>query len=169
MPGKPATLNANNKVVRMRFRLPQVPCDESVCAIDGSEQMRYWGLSYVDLNPDPEGYVTLIITFGTPLPAHVTAENGYSVVSLPVSDIRLVTLRNILPAADFACAIDNVPYNSNEHNASGGYMGEYVPFVDFPFVSLLPTAASPYVQPDSCQAVPPAAASAKAPTSRRRR
>lgn len=166
--GKPGTLNGRNKVIRMRFRLPTLPCAGRSCALTGAEEMRYWGLSFVegertvvasisdlDLRPDDHGYVTLIITFGTALPAHVTAANGYSVVQLPLSDARLVTLRNILPAPTFRCAVGNVPFKTNEYNANGGYMGEYAPFVDFPFVTQLPAVAEPYLQAGTCD--PPAA------------
>lgn len=162
--GKPAALNSKGKVMRMRFRLPAMPCRDRTCALTGSEQMRYWGLSFVEgertvaasisdleLKRDPDGYVTLIISFGTELPAHVTAANGYSVVQLPERDLRLATLRNILPAPDFACSVNNVPFKTNEYNSNGGYMGEYAPFVDFPFASSLPTVAEPYHQPGTCE------------------
>lgn len=167
MPGKPATLNSKNKVMRMRFKLPTLPCQERVCAISGDEEMRYWGMSIVegnstviaslsdlDLTPEPDGYVTLIFTFGTALPPHVNAANGYSVVSLPVSDMRQVTIRNILPAETFKCQIDNVPIKTNEHHANGGYMGEYIPYVDFPFASVLPEPSNRYDHPDSCELPP---------------
>ena len=162
--GKPATLNSRNKVMRMRFRLPTMPCHARSCPLTGTEEMRYWGLSFVegertvtasvsdlDLNPDANGYVTLILSFGTVLPPHVTAANGYSIVALPAGDPRLVTLRNILPAPNFPCSIDNVPFKTNEHNANGGYMGQYVPFVDFPFASQLPPTAVPFVQAGNCE------------------
>lgn len=163
--GKPEVINGNGQVWRMRMRLPRLPCRQEACVLDGSEELRYWGISFVegertvvatisdlDVHPDPEGYVTLIISFGTPLPDHVTPENGYSVVHLPPRDLRLVTLRNILTAADFPCAIGNVPFKANEHHANGGYLGEYAPFLDFPVAANLPLEAVPRVQGGSCAA-----------------
>lgn len=160
---KPATLNAAGKVMRMRFRLPQTPCRDEACALTGNEQMRYWGLSFVvgertvagsisdlDVNPNASGYVDLIITFGTPLPAWVTPANGYSVVEMAPDDIRLVTLRNILPGPGFGCAVNNVPFKTNEHHSNGGYMGEYAPFVTLPDAATLPQNAVPLVQGGDC-------------------
>lgn len=161
--GQPSTLNANGRVMRMRFRLPAMPCGERVCALTGLEGLRYWGLSFInasrtvvaslsdlDLRPDADGYVTLILSFGTSLPAHVHAANGYSVAHLPATSLHQVTLRNILPSATFACALDQVPFASSEHTAAGGYMGEYVPYVDFPIAAGLPASASPHVQTGNC-------------------
>ena len=161
--GQPAMLNARGQVMRMRFRLPTMPCQARVCPLTGGEDLRYWGLSLVnaartvvaslsdlDLHPDVNGYVTLILSFGTSLPAQVQASNGYSVVRLPPTTLRQFTLRNILPSAAFRCAIGKVPFSSSEHTAAGGYMGEYVPFVDFPLASTLPASAAPYVQAGSC-------------------
>lgn len=67
-----------------------------------------------------------------------------------MSNIERITLRNILPAETFDCGIDNVPFKTNEYHGNGGYMGEYVPTVDFPFVNILPLMAMPYIQADSC-------------------
>lgn len=164
---KPAALNAAGKVMRMRFRLPQTPCRERSCALSGSEQMRYWGLSFVvgertvahsisdlDVNPNASGYVDLIITFGTPLPAWVTPANGYSVVSMAPEDIRLVTLRNLVPGPGFICEVGNVPFKSSEHHSNGGYLGEYAPYVTLPDAATLPQSAVPLIQGGNC--TPPA-------------
>lgn len=161
--GQPATLNSRGQVMRMRFRLPTMPCRARVCATGGSEAMRYWGLSFVnaqrtvvaslsdlDVTPDAQGYVTLILNFGATLPAHAVAANGYSVVNLTATSLRQVTLRNILPSANFRCGLEHVPAAQSEHTAAGGWMGEYVPVVDFPTAAALPTLAQPLVQADSC-------------------
>lgn len=161
--GAPAQLNLEGKVMRVRFRLPQVPCDAPSCALTGSEQLRYWGLSFVegerhvfasisdlDVNPDENGYVNLIITFGTPLPPRISKLYGYSVLELPVVPLRLLTLRNIVPSTSFSCAIDVVPFNTNEHNDQNGYLGEYAPFIDYLLPMSLPLNAVPRVEAGSC-------------------
>lgn len=165
--GQPAALNGAGQVMRMRFRLPALPCRERVCALTGLADLRYWGLSFVnaartvvaslsdlDLRPDAEGYVTLVISFGTPLPAHVQTDNGYSIVQLPPTSLRQVTLRNILPGGNFPCALDKVPYSTSEHTTAGGYMGAYLPYVDFPQAGSLPPSATPYVQAGNCAGPP---------------
>ena len=162
--GAPEQLNLDGKVMRVRFRLPQVPCDTPSCALTGLEELRYWGLSFVegkrhvfasisdlDVNPDENGYVNLIITFGTPLPPRITKFFGYSVLELPVLPLRLITMRNILPSVGFSCAIDNVPFRTNEHNDQNGYLGEYAPFIDYLVPTDLPVNAVPRVEAGSCQ------------------
>jgi len=162
--GAPEQLNLDGRVMRVRFRMPQVPCDTPSCALTGSEQMRYWGLSFVegdrhvfasisdlDVHPDENGYVNLIITFGTPLPTGISESFGYSVLELPVVPLRLITMRNILPSAGFSCAIDKVPYSTNEHNDQNGYLGEYAPFIDYPVPTDLPVNAVPRLEAGSCQ------------------
>ncbi len=162
--GAPDQLNLDGKVMRVRFRLPQMPCDGKSCALTGAEDMRYWGLSFVegdrhvfasisdlDVNPDADGYVNLIITFGTPLPPRITTYFGYSVLSLPVVPLRLITIRNILPSPGFTCSIDIVPYMTNEHNDQNGYLGEYAPFIDYLVPTDLPVYAVPRVETGSCQ------------------
>ena len=160
---KAAALNAAEKVMRLRFRVPQVPCAARSCAITGTEQMRYWGISFVegertvvksisdlDLNPNASGYVDLIISFGTLLPAWVTPDNGYSVVHMPPSDIRLMTLRHIAPGPGFDCSVDKVPFKTNEHHGNGGYLGEYAPFMTLPDAATLPPNAVPLIQGGIC-------------------
>jgi hypothetical protein len=160
---RPPDLNAQNRVMRLRMRMPRTPCSERVCALTGDEEVRYWSLSLaegehtvvhtisdLDVIADQFGYATVIVTFGTPLPEHVNADNGYSVVQLPVSDAERLTLRNLLSAPSFPCKIENVPFKTNEHHDNGGYLGQYVPTVDFPFANLLPQRALPYVVPNSC-------------------
>jgi hypothetical protein len=160
---KPVNLNAEEKVMRLRFRLPQTPCASRSCELTGTEEMRYWGISFVegertviksiselDLNPDENGYVDLVISFGTPLPEWVTTDNGYSVIFMPESDIRLMTLRNIVSGPGFECTLDNVPFKTSEHHGNGGYLGEYAPFMTLPKAATLPPQAIPYIQGGSC-------------------
>ncbi len=162
--GAPDQLNRDGRVMRVRFRLPQVPCQSPACALTGAEEMRYWGLSFVegerhvfasisdlDVNPDENGYVNLIITFGTPLPPRITRFFGYSVLELPVVPLRLITMRNIIPGANFSCAVDIVPFKTNEHNEQNGYLGEYAPFIDYLLPTDLPIYAVPRVEAGSCQ------------------
>lgn len=166
--GQPAVLNAAQKVMRLRFRLPAVPCAQAACPLNGTHDLRYWGLSFLqgfasgerntlasisdlDLRPDANGYVSLLVTFGTPLPAHVNAANGYSVVSLPdVTQVDKLMLRLILPQAAFTCAPNNIPFRTNEHHSGGGYMGDYAPFVDFPVAATLPLHPVLLVRNEPC-------------------
>ncbi len=167
-PNPGAELNAESRVMRLLLRVPTVPCNGAPdCLPTGNEQLRYRGLSFVDqnnytfasvadndLHPDLDGYVSLIVTFGTPLPAHVTPENGYTVLALPEQSFRQMTLRNLRPSPDFTCSNNNVPHRTAEHHANGGYMGEYSPFVVFPTAASLPPVAAPFPQGGTC--LPPA-------------
>ncbi len=161
----PSRLNRERRVMRLQFRLPVVPCNGAPnCRLTGLEQVRYWGLSLLDrqnttiatladkdLKPDAHGYVDLIVSFGTALPAQITTANGYTAVQLPPKTIRMMTLRNILPAATFGCSTDNVPFRTGEHHPNGGYMGEYAPVATFPLAANLPSKAVPLVPGGRCQ------------------
>jgi hypothetical protein len=160
-----AALNAQGRVLEMQFRLPQLPCHTSPsCGFTGTEQLRYWSVTFEDatgvslgtmselsLAPDPNGYVTLVVSFGTPLPAAVNAANGYSVITTPVMPFYRLVMRNYLPAATFFCSTNNVPFRTAEYNPNGGYMGEYAPVISMPIAAGLPQTAQPLVQADSCQ------------------
>lgn len=160
-----AALNAQGRVLQMQFRLPQLPCHTSPsCGLTGAEELRYWSLTFetatgmslataseLNLTPDANGYVTMVVSFGTPLPAHVSAANGYSpIVTSPLAFQRLV-MRNYLRAQTFTCTTDNVPFRTAEFEPSGGYMGEYAPLVSMPIASTLPTTPAPIQQTGSCQ------------------
>ena len=148
-----AALNAQGKVMLLQFRRPAEP-----------DQVRYWsitletasGSSVASIKDssvvvDSNGYANIVVSFGTPLPPHVTAANGYTPIVLsPLNPSRAV-LRHSLPAAGFTCTTDSVPYRTAEYHSEGGYMGEFAPVVTFPVADTLPTAAVPLVQSGSCQ------------------
>lgn len=170
-PHAPAELNAQGRVLKLALRRPVVPCNgDPLCSLSGTEQLRYWGLTLLDaanhavatiadadLQADANGYVTLIVSFDTALPAHVTPANGYTVLQLPVaSAVSRLTLRNILPGAGFDCSTNNVPHRTAEHHTNGGYMGAYAPFVAYSVAANLPQQAAPFPQAGSCAPpVPP--------------
>ena len=77
----------------------------------------------------------------------MTAISGYQ-------QLNLLALRNILPASTFDCAGQYVPYRTLEYTSFGGLMGSYLPVVDYPVASTLPTVASPLGGPDSCGMFP---------------
>lgn len=160
-------------LMRIRFRLPampKIPCTDG-CSLTGQEQLRYWSLAFmagttsvaavsdVDLHPDPDGYVTLIVGLGGVPPAYVTPQNGYTYLDISqVPGFKLITgiwVRNILPAPSFNCDAHQVDFLTTEFNSIGGFMGEYVPTVDWVLPSSLPTVATPLIRPNSCALAPP--------------
>ncbi len=158
-----AMLNLDGRIMRLRFRLPQTPCLGFLCPLNDEGDMRYWSMSFIegakhtfatiadrDLVPDANGYVTLIVSFGTALPPRINASNGYSVMQLPEVAARQIAIRNIIPQAEFPCPVTRVPFYTNEHNTDGGYLGEYAPFVDYPIPANLPLRAIPRVESGTC-------------------
>jgi hypothetical protein len=171
--GLAITLASAGELMRIRFRVPTTPptpC-QSGCSRTGSEELRYFSLSFEGaqsmtlasladnaFTQDPNGYVTLIVGTGTPIPAWVTPANGYTVLDLTTTagyqQLSWLFLRNIIPAANFNCSGTYVPYNTGEHTPAGGLMGEYLPVLDYPLATSLPQTAAPLVQTDSCGIFP---------------
>ncbi len=170
-PNLAAWLNDEDRVMVMAVRMPTVPCAGFPdCPLVGDEELRYYGLSLVenatrttfatlsdeDIVTDANGYAQIVVSFGTPLPAHVNAANGYTVLELDPSNFDRVDIRNLVPSATFGCSTANVPFRTAEHHPNGGYMGEYVPYVGYPPAANLPPTADPIVQVGSCTPpVPP--------------
>jgi hypothetical protein len=164
LPIDPPTMNAQGRILQMQFRLPALPCRTSIpCALTGNEQLRYWSITFEDaagrslatmsefsLVPDVNGYVTVAMSFGTPLPAHVTSASGYSRIVVPAIPVARLVMRNYLSSESFSCTTENVPIRTAEYHPAGGYMGEYAPVVTFPTAASLPGTAAPLVQPNSC-------------------
>jgi hypothetical protein len=160
---KAVDLNNEGRVLQLRFRMPEMPGPEAcrACALNGGEELRYWSLSLVDTDNDTiatlsdvnvvtggRGYATVIVTFGTPLPDYVNETNNYTVLDLSnpggdPPDIKQMTLRNILPSGDFQCSTSNVPPRTHEYHSAGGYMGQYLPIVNFPLANELPELPFP--------------------------
>jgi hypothetical protein len=163
-PNAPAQLNAEGRVMRFMLRLPELPCASFPdCPLTGSEELRYWSLSFIDadgttvesigdvsLTPDANGYVSLVVSFGTPLPPHVIESNGYSIAILPEFDLLRMDIRNLITGESFGCSTANVPHRTAEHHPNGGYMSEYAPFVIYPLAVDLPPVALPFPQFGSC-------------------
>jgi hypothetical protein len=160
-----AALTAQGRVMQVQFRRPALACPtQAPCALTGSEQLRYWSLSFEDatghtlatlpgsaLVSDGNGYVTLVVTFGTALPAAISAANGYSRVSASNMPLYRLVLRNYLPATGFNCSTRSVPFRTAEYHLNGGYMGDYAPVVTFPQAAALPSVAQSLVLGESCQ------------------
>jgi hypothetical protein len=184
--GLPQSLLNTGEVMRLRFRVPTTPptpCT-SGCSRSGNEQIRYVSISFqavggmtlaslpdhcpngstipcTPLIQDPNGYVTLIVSTGTPQPAWVNSANGYTWLDLSKSgdpnymDWNQIAIRNILPSSTFNCAASYVPYHDAQATTSGsGLMGLYAPVIDYPVAASLPTAASPITGPAGCAAFP---------------
>ena len=137
----------------------------------GNEELRYWSLNFqnkdttlaglndLDLVTDAEGFVTIIIGFGTPPPEWVTPANGYTYFDMAqVPDHTLMTdlnIRTILPAPSFHCGVQSIGYRTGEYTSLGGFMGEYAPTVDFLSGNQIPQHAEPLREVNACGILPP--------------
>ena len=138
----------------------------------GLEQMRYMSLSF--RNPDgtvfatladnaftvdANGYATLIVGTGAPIPSlghareriHISGPDHSTLVSRPWSQI---TMRHMIPAGTFTCAGQFVPYKLNAQTPAGSLMSDYEPVADYPVAAILPPVAAPLVGPDACNVLP---------------
>jgi hypothetical protein len=159
-----AALNTQGRVIEMQFRLPHMPCHTGPpCGLTGTEDLRYWSVTFEDVSgvalatvsdvsllPDANGYVTAVFSFGTPLPAQVTAANGYTKIVMPAMSFYRAVLRTYLPAPTFNCSTIHVPPRTAEYNPGGGYMGDYAPIVTLPLATALPPVAQALVQTGGC-------------------
>jgi hypothetical protein len=154
--------------MRFRFKVPttpQYPC--TGCAFDDSKELRYWSLSFQNqaitlaslpdnqIVRDGNGYASVVVRLGpTAPPTYVNAANGYTVLDLSqnpdIGTLASVVLRQLLPAATYRCSADQIPFATTEYNDRGGFMGEYVPAVDFVAGSALPPVADHLTRVDSC-------------------
>jgi hypothetical protein len=162
-PLDPSLLNSQGRVMRLQFRKPAMPCAPNPCSLTGSEQLRYWSITFEDsigrslgtlsdasLLPNAEGYVTLVVSFGSTLPAHVTSANGYTVLTASLPSASRLVMRNYLPAPTFGCSTQSVPPRTSEYHVNGGYMGEYTPVITFPLASSLPATAQAVNMNEPC-------------------
>jgi len=175
-----ASLVSGNTFMRVRFVLPtipDIPCTTGQCTLTGNEDLRYMSIAFLGVHTttgdvtlgaiddasfvtDPNGNVTLIVGVGATPPPNATAANGYTYYNLGAApgyaNLSRLDLRNFLPNAAFYCSGANIPFFTMEYNGQGGFMGAYVPTVDFPTASQIPATPAPPVRTDSCT-VPPAA------------
>lgn len=168
------SLLAGQTFLRLQFPLPSVPptpCASGQCSRTGNEQVRYFSVEFdagsttltalddQQLVTDPNGNVTLIVGFGAAPPEYVTAANYYTYLNLAqftgYAGFTAVLIRNLLPNIQFECSTFNVPNYTMEYNPPGGFMGAFVPTVDFPTGSQIPALPNPPIRPNSCFAVPP--------------
>jgi streptogramin lyase len=174
-----AELLSGQIYLRLRFQLPttpSIPCANGGCSLTGNEQVRYVGLTFQtaqtscaghtsvftiddqDMVKDPNGNVTIVAGFGAPQPPNVTAANYYTWIDLSAvanyTNIASLIVRHLVPNPAFQCSTFNVPYKASEDNPEGGYMGPYVPTVDFPAAAGIPALAAPVSRPNSCSLVP---------------
>ncbi len=164
--------------MRIRFALPatpDTPCP-SGCSLTGNEGIRYFSLSFQAGNTtlysiddaqvvrDPNGNVTLIIGMGTPPPSTVTAANYYTYLDLSkvpnYQGLTTLFMRDMLPKVNFDCSTFNVPFFTTETNPMGGYMGQYVPTVDYPTPGQIPALPVPPNRTNTCALVPTTPATA---------
>ncbi|HTQ53643.1 MAG TPA: hypothetical protein VMI94_04230 [Bryobacteraceae bacterium] len=171
--GLPDTLAAAGEVMRVRVRVPgtpPTPCTNG-CSRSGTEPMRYMSLSFQNADgtvlasvadssfvKDANGYATLIVGTGAPIPPWITPANGYTVLNLTArpkyEQLSLLAMRHIIPAAGFTCAGQNVPYRMNVATPDGSLMSDYLPVVDYPAAASLPTTAAPLIGPSACNSFP---------------
>lgn len=160
-----------NNFMRMRFKLPVLPNTPCAgCSLTGSEELRYWSLSFTsgvnttlatladnDIVTDADGNATIIVGFGAVPPGWVNPSNYYTYLDLSWlrGQTPAMIVRTILPAAGFQCAAQRVPPKTMEYNPVGGYMGSYVPVVDFIPGSAIPERATPLPPMNSCGLTPP--------------
>jgi hypothetical protein len=121
-----------------------------------------WALDDTAFVKSPQGQVTLIVGVSSTVPAGVTSNNGYTYLNLEPyltsgpPGFNSILIRNLLPSAAFNCSAFNVPTYTMEYNNVGGFMGAYVPTVDFlPANTVFGPAHSPG-RPNSCSNVPAA-------------
>ena len=172
-------LLSGNTYIRIRFVLPTVPtipCTSGPCSLTGGEDLRYVSLAFqgrhdlygdltlgaIDDNSfvvDANRNVTLIVSLGGKQPSTATAANGYTYYDLSKNlnypTLSRLEMRNLIPNAAFDCSGFSVPFFTMEYNPVGGFMGAYVPTVDFPTASEIPATPVPPVRSDTCLAVPP--------------
>jgi hypothetical protein len=170
--GVPQNLAAAGRVMRIRFRIPQVPQTPCVagCSLSGNEQLRYESLSFQNgvntlaslpdsaFTQDANGNVTLVVGTGATIPSSVSTANGYTVFDLSAvpgyEQLTMLNLRNILPAATFNCSGEIVPYRTAVYTPAGGLMDEYLPVVDYPMATGLPSVATALPPANSCGILP---------------
>jgi hypothetical protein len=169
--------------IRLRFpapTTPNIPCASGGCALTGLENLRYFSISFLGastaygkttltsvsdtaLNHDPNGNVTLLVGLGAQAPSFVTPANYYTYFDLTqipnYSSLTRIEIRQLLPNANFSCSNANVPLFTMEYNNAGGFMGQYVPTIDFPTPAALSSPAPPPPsRGNTCTALPGLAA-----------
>jgi hypothetical protein len=110
-----------------------------------------------------QGQVTLIVGLAATPPPGVTSANGYTYFNLApfltsgAPGFNSLLIRNLLASPSFPCSVFNVPTYTMEYNNVGGFMGAYVPTVDFPSDETVFGPAHSPGRPNTCTGIPAAA------------
>jgi hypothetical protein len=121
-----------------------------------------WALDDSSLVKSSQGQVTLIVGITSTVPAGVTSANGYTYFNLgpylttEAPGFNSLLIRNLLANPAFPCSTFNVPNYTMEYNNVGGFMGAYVPTVDFPAATTVFGAAHSPGRANTCADVPAA-------------
>ncbi len=119
-----------------------------------------WALNDSQFVVSPNGQVTLIVGITNQPPAGVTTANGYTYFNLApfltsaAPGFNSLLIRDLLPSPTFPCSTSNVPNYTMEYNNVRGFMGAYVPTVDFPLTSTIFGGERAPGRPNSCAAIP---------------
>ena len=127
------------QVAVVRAKAPMFPDTRAGAHVTDPQEVRYWSMCVHMLRPplptadcagdfettiDAEGYYTYVVSMPGDRP--VGADEAHGITWLPWGEPRVdvaLTLRNLLPAEDFAHAVQNVV----EPGAEQAVMGEYYP------------------------------------------
>jgi hypothetical protein len=178
------SLFSGQHFIRIQFPVPttpSIPCATPGCTITGNEQLRYLSVEFLYASPssptstgssstlialndmafvlDPNRNATLIVGLGGTPPPEVNPSNYYTYLDLTkvpgYVNFNAILLRNLLPNPLFECSTFNMPSYTMEYNPAGGFMGAFVPTVDFPDSDDLMGPPIPPVRPNTCAVVPP--------------
>lgn len=126
-------------IVLMRGRAPSWQGDPRRRGAAG--QLRYWSVCQNEFvsqrfvacaadyqtSLDAEGFFTVVVSDASERPANATAEHGFAWLPWGPYPDALLIYRHMLPAPDFAEAIQNVPQGSDPRTV----MGDYFPVVTY--------------------------------------
>jgi uncharacterized membrane protein len=128
------------KIVVFHFKAPTFPNTNAGQPVFGNWDLRYWSVcTYDDTGTevfgcvpdyqapkDKDGYVTFVVSESGQRPSNATAANGVSWLPWgPQNEIQVME-RNLLPAASFAGASENITDPADNANAAK-IMGDYYP------------------------------------------
>jgi hypothetical protein len=173
-------ITSGQEFIRLRFPAPTTPTTPcaSGCALTGNEDLRYYSISFLggsigyglstltslgdsSFLQDPNGNVTLLINIipGATPPSFVTSSNFYNYLDLTqvpnYQNFSRIEIRHLLPNINFNCSIASIANFYMEYNSEGGYMGQYVPTIDFPTaLELAAPAPPPPTRLNTCPATP---------------
>jgi hypothetical protein len=124
------------KVVMLRAKLPTTPRTfDGEPTMPPPTQLRYWSMCTADRTTqtygcvndenvavDANGYYTIAISTAVNRPANATAACGISWLPWGIDPKGIAYMRNMLPSPDFAQAIQNSTYGTEQQT-----LGDYYP------------------------------------------